>query len=51
VERWQEIITLKGHRGYIYSISFNPKGKFLSSGSGDATIKFGRQKYGKKSTL
>ncbi|MCD4656879.1 MAG: WD40 repeat domain-containing protein [Planctomycetes bacterium] len=28
------ILTLKGHKGFVYSVSFSPDGKILASGSG-----------------
>jgi len=32
-------VTLKGHGGPIYSVTFSPDGKFLASGSSDKTVK------------
>ena len=31
--------SLKGHGGYVWSVSFSPDGKTLASGSRDKTIK------------
>ena len=39
VKTGQEIRTLKGHDGYVYSVNFSPDGKTLVSGSWDSTIK------------
>ena len=39
VETGQEIRTLKGHDGVVYSVNFSPDGKTLVSGSWDKTIK------------
>jgi serine/threonine protein kinase len=36
---WREVTTLRGHQGYVSSVSFSPDGKFLASGSGDRTVK------------
>ncbi|MEH2013189.1 MAG: trypsin-like peptidase domain-containing protein [Nostoc sp.] len=35
----QEITTLQGHSGTVYSVTFSPDGKTLASGSWDETIK------------
>jgi WD40 repeat protein len=35
--RWQEILTLKGHRGAIHCVAYSPDGKRIVSGSGDDT--------------
>ncbi|NCS39929.1 MAG: hypothetical protein GPJ20_13705 [Microcystis aeruginosa BS13-10] len=39
LETGQEIRTLKGHNGHVYSVSFSSDGKTLASGSEDKTIK------------
>jgi WD40 repeat protein len=31
--------TLKGHRGFVWKVSFSPNGRYLASGSWDSTIK------------
>ncbi|MBP0020417.1 MAG: serine/threonine protein kinase [Cyanobacteria bacterium SBLK] len=36
---WQKYREFAGHEHQVYSISFNPKGKMLASGSRDSTIK------------
>ena len=35
----QEPLTLKGHSGYVMSVSFSPDGKRIVSGSLDNTLK------------
>jgi WD40 repeat protein len=35
----QEALTLKGHTGVVYSVSFSPDGKRLASASLDQTVK------------
>ena len=35
----QETLTLKGHSGYVFSVSFSPDGKRIVSGSYDKTLK------------
>ena len=35
----QELATLKGHDGSVYSVAFSPDGKTLASGSVDYTVK------------
>ena len=35
----RETLTLKGHSGLVYSVSFSPDGKRIVSGSGDKTVK------------
>ena len=35
----QETLTLKGHSGYVLSVSFSPDGKRIVSGSADKTVK------------
>jgi len=32
-------VTLKGHSGQVYSVAFNPDGKWIVSGSFDETVK------------
>ncbi|MDJ0898785.1 MAG: hypothetical protein QNJ55_08230, partial [Xenococcus sp. MO_188.B8] len=39
VETGQEIRTLQGHDGSVWSVSFSPDGTILASGSSDDTIK------------
>jgi len=36
----QSIMTLRGHRGYVYSAILTPDGKRIISGGSDGTIKF-----------
>jgi WD40 repeat protein len=36
-ETGKQTITLKGHSDYVYSVSFNPDGKRIVSGSSDKT--------------
>jgi len=36
---WREVATLRGHGGFVTSVSFSPDG-FLASGSGDKTVKY-----------
>jgi len=35
----EETVTLKGHSGLVYSVSFSPDGKRIVSGSNDRTLK------------
>src|SRR5262249_16375450 len=35
----QELLTLKGHSGFVRSVAFSPDGKRLASGSDDRTVK------------
>jgi WD40 repeat protein len=35
----QELLTLKGHTGVVYSVAFSPDGKRLASASDDHTVK------------
>jgi hypothetical protein len=35
----QETLTLKGHTGMVWSVSFSPDGKRIVSGDGDGTLK------------
>ncbi|WP_163664561.1 NB-ARC domain-containing protein [Adonisia turfae] len=39
IKNWQHIATFKGHINWIWSLAFSPNGKYLASGSGDATIR------------
>jgi WD40 repeat protein len=34
----KELLSLEGHRSYVYSVAFSPDGKTLASGSADASI-------------
>jgi serine/threonine protein kinase len=36
---WREVVTLRGHGGPVWSVTFSPDGKFLASGSDDTTVK------------
>ena len=38
-ESGQEILTLKGHSGWVTSVSFSPDGKRIVSGSEDQTLR------------
>jgi WD40 repeat protein len=35
----QEMTTLKGHSGIVYSVVFSPDGKTIATGSSDNTVK------------
>jgi WD40 repeat protein len=35
----QEVVTLKGHTGWVYSATFSPDGQRIISGSRDASLK------------
>jgi WD40 repeat protein len=35
----QELLTLKGHSGTVWSVAFSPDGKQLATGSDDGTVK------------
>jgi hypothetical protein len=35
----QDLLTLKGHTGWVISVSYSPDGKRIVSGSGDKTVK------------
>jgi WD40 repeat protein len=36
---YTEFRTLKGHRGYVWTVAFSPDGRYLASGSWDSTVK------------
>ena len=38
----QEVLTLKGHTGPVYSIRFSPDGNLLGTGSDDTTLRLWR---------
>ncbi len=35
----KELLTLTGHKDFVFSVSYNPDGKYIVSGSKDHTIK------------
>jgi WD40 repeat protein len=37
--RGQELLTLKAHTAYVFSVAWSPDGKRLTTGSGDQTAK------------
>src|SRR5262249_49752190 len=39
VETGQELLTLKGHTGWVYSVAFSPDGTRIVSGSGEGAVK------------
>jgi WD40 repeat protein len=48
VETGQEIRTLTGHNGSVYTVSFSNDGKTLATGSWDSTIKLWNVETGKE---
>jgi len=35
----EEIVELRGHRSFVWSVAFSPDGTRLVSGSGDGTVR------------
>src|SRR5262245_60406753 len=44
----QELATLKGHGGSVFSVTFSPVGKTLASGSRDKTVKLWNTRTGQE---
>ena len=44
----KELLTLKGHSGWVASVAFNPDGRHLASGSTDQTVKIWNSATGKE---
>src|SRR5437773_248588 len=38
-EKIREVRRLRGHQGYVYSVSFSADGRLLASGSADTTVR------------
>jgi len=38
-ESYEEVVQLRGHDAYVFSLDFSPDGKTLVSGSGDGTVR------------
>jgi WD40 repeat protein len=39
IELLKEVATLKGHKGWVWSVAFSPDSRYLASGSYDKTVK------------